>query len=218
MFPITKEMSLLFVSLLGFISLFILLHLIRPKERFPYESHPILTKNEEQLYNTLLPVANKNGWMILMKMRLADIIGVRKGTDDYMRYFNKIKAKHTDFILCDPYTLEVLCGIELDDDSHKRQDRIERDEFVNKVYQAADIPLIHVWNPITEDELEEVLLEYIPSFADQEEYNSEEEEDLLPDSDETLNELMKSIEEFIQPLEENTKTEESMTVEDHSML
>lgn len=162
---ITKEMVILVLALLGFFAMFFVIHLILPKEKFPYCAREILTKNELQLYNTLYCVAIRNGWMVLMKMRLADIIGVRKGTDDYMKYFNKIKAKHTDFVLCDPITLDVLAGIELDDDSHKRPDRIERDVFVNKVYQAADIPLIHVWNPISERELEDILWEYIPSLT-----------------------------------------------------
>ena len=85
-----------------------------------------------------------------------------------MSYFNRIKAKHTDFILCDPEDLDVLAGVELDDPSHERPERIERDEFVDGVYQAAGIPLIHVWMPITESELEALLLEQIPSLTGEE--------------------------------------------------
>lgn len=40
--------------------------------------------------------------------------------------------------------MKPLVGIELDDSSHDRADRQERDEFVNEVFQAAGLPLIHI--------------------------------------------------------------------------
>ena len=89
-----------------------------------------------------------------MKLRLADIVGVAPGQENYMSYFNRIKAKHTDFVICDPETMEVILAIELDDPSHEREERIERDAFVDKVYEAAGIPLLHEWLPQNEEELE----------------------------------------------------------------
>ena len=40
---------------------------------------------------------------------------------------NRIHAKHIDFVLCDPGNLQPILCIELDDPSHNRPDRIERD-------------------------------------------------------------------------------------------
>ncbi|MBO4887993.1 MAG: DUF2726 domain-containing protein [Firmicutes bacterium] len=147
--------------------LFLFFYLIRPKKKFPYERRELLTSNEFPFYQILYPLCEKHGWMLLVKMRLADILTVVPGEKDYMAYFNKIKAKHTDFVLCDPDTLEVLAGVELDDPSHERPERIERDEFVDQVYAAAGIPLLHVWMPITEKELEKELLALIPSLTGQ---------------------------------------------------
>ena len=138
---------------------FLLIYLIRPRPKYPYERRELMTKNELAFYQILRPICDLYGWDVLLKMRLADIVQVRPGTKEYMAHFNRIKAKHTDFILVDPETLLVLCGIELDDPSHERQDRIERDEFVDGVYEAAGIPLLHVWMPMTESELEELLLQ-----------------------------------------------------------
>ncbi|MBR3404955.1 MAG: DUF2726 domain-containing protein, partial [Firmicutes bacterium] len=99
-------------------------------------------------------------------------------------FFNRIKAKHTDFILVEPETLEVLAVVELDDPSHEREDRIERDEFVDHVYEAAGIPLLHIWMPIEEEELEAELLEWVDSLAD--EYADEADETAeLSETDET---------------------------------
>lgn len=161
-----KELYILAAVTAAFLLLFLLLHLFRPKDKYPYERRDLLTSNELEFYQILSPIVCQHGWQLLMKMRLADIMAVRKGTEEYMKYFNKIKAKHTDFVFCDPDTLEILAGLELDDPSHERPERIERDEFVDKAYAAAGIPLIHVWNPIEPEELEQILLEVLPSFAE----------------------------------------------------
>jgi hypothetical protein len=47
-----------------------------------------------------------------------------------------------DFLLCDPATMRPLAGIELDDASHARPDRQERDALVQKVFEAAGLPLV----------------------------------------------------------------------------
>jgi hypothetical protein len=40
--------------------------------------------------------------------------------------------------------MQPVLGIELDDSSHQRADRIERDEFVTRVFEAAGLPLLHI--------------------------------------------------------------------------
>jgi very-short-patch-repair endonuclease len=55
--------------------------------------------------------------------------------------FNKIACKHVDFVLCDK-ELNILLAIELDDSSHNRQDRKERDEIVNAAFRSAGLPLM----------------------------------------------------------------------------
>lgn len=80
------------------------------------------------------------------KVGLADIFYVRKENDAsrWRIYTNKIDRKHVDFLLCDLKTMQPLVGIELDDSSHRRPDREARDEFVDSVFAAAELPLIHI--------------------------------------------------------------------------
>jgi hypothetical protein len=59
-------------------------------------------------------------------------------------YTNKIDRKHVDFLLCDPKTVRPILGIELDDKSYQRQDRQERDEFVENVFSSAKLPLVRI--------------------------------------------------------------------------
>lgn len=150
----------------GIVLLMLFVYWLRPREKYPYVARELFSKREEAFYRTLAMVAYQHGWLLLVKLRLADVLSVAPKTDNYMSYFNKIKAKHTDFVLYDPKTLEVLCGVELDDPSHEREERKERDQFVDRAYMAAGIPLVHVWMEATHEELEEVLLEVIPDLAD----------------------------------------------------
>jgi hypothetical protein len=77
------------------------------------------------------------------KVRLADIFFVARPNEN-MTYFSRIAQKHLDFLICDSQTMKPLLGIELDDSSHKRDNQQERDEFVEKVFETAKLPLLHV--------------------------------------------------------------------------
>ncbi len=77
------------------------------------------------------------------KVSLADIFFVVHPNEN-MSAFNKINRKHVDFLICEPKTMKPKFAIELDDSSHQRADRMERDEFVDRVFETAGLSLIHV--------------------------------------------------------------------------
>ena len=62
-----------------------------------------------------------------------------------------------------------LLGIELDDKSHQRNDRQDRDQFVDQVFKAAGIPLLRV--PVKHtyslQEVQSILQSYIQLDASQ---------------------------------------------------
>ncbi len=70
---------------------------------------------------------------------VTDKAGRHSGT-----YFNWISQKHVDFVLCDPDTMQPLCAVELDDASHQQRGRRRRDQFMDKAFAAAGLPLFHV--------------------------------------------------------------------------
>ncbi len=111
---------------------------------FPYEKRYLLTKNEWYFYKKLKPIADKLGYSILAKIRLADLVGVKTKVDrkERAKYFAKIKAKHIDFILCNPENLAPVLLIELDDNSHNSDKRTERDHFVNTVLEKTGYKLL----------------------------------------------------------------------------
>lgn len=114
-------------------------------QTLPYEKQPSLFTPAERSFLGVLEQAVGNEFRIMGKVRLGDIVKVKAGLDNKERQsaFNKIQSKHVDFVACDPNDLSIQFVIELDDKSHERDDRQDRDAFVDKVMEAAEIPIIH---------------------------------------------------------------------------
>lgn len=102
----------------------------------------LMTPAELAFYSILSPIIGST-FMISSKVRLADIFQIRIGRGQKAA-FNKIVGKHVDFVIVHPSTSRILCGIELDDRSHQRPDRIERDRFVNELFASNHLPLLRI--------------------------------------------------------------------------
>lgn len=98
----------------------------------------LLSPTELSFYKVLLHVV-ENKKTILCKVRMTDIFYTNEPTAR-----NRIAQKHIDFILCDPQTMKPLAAIELDDKSHERADRKERDMLVDSIFQKTGLPIIHI--------------------------------------------------------------------------
>lgn len=132
------------ISVVAALALILLVKLRRQPVPYPYRHRPsLLTAAEQRFYHQLRKVVGDK-WAIFAMVRLADLIRVQPGTSKYQSWQNRINAKHLDFVLCDIDSLEPRLGIELDDRSHQRVDRIERDLFVNQALRDAKLPLLRV--------------------------------------------------------------------------
>ena len=120
----------------------LILRSFRP-DRYPYTARSALFTNTELKFLEALEEAVDEDYAIYGQVRLCDVIEVRKGMDrkSWGRAFAKIRAKHLDFVICDPEDHSILCAIELDDSSHERPDRRKRDHFLNHAMAAAGVPL-----------------------------------------------------------------------------
>lgn len=144
------------LALLGIAALIVLVIWLRIKFRKPditklYVPKPVLTKREYDFYKKLKPLADECGLNIYTKIRLADLIEPKPKSENplWMECFNKIKAKHIDFALADDDT-NIIVLIELDDRSHERPDRIERDDFVNAVLKNTGYTLLRTYGELDE--------------------------------------------------------------------
>ena len=134
---------------LGMIFKYLDQKLSRINYREAYQSRQLLTKREQQEYTKLKQYADARGWMICPKVRLWDLIEPKNGAGKKLTLENKIRSKHVDFVLCDE-KLVAQYIIELDDSSHDRSDRKERDDFVDEVVESVGYKIIHT-RAITED-------------------------------------------------------------------
>lgn len=111
--------------------------------KLPYHlSDRFLSPTELSFYQVLKQYID-NRVVICPKVGLKDFFFVGKESGkDYLKYFGKISQKHVDFLLCDPKSMKPICGIELDDSSHTSKKSNHRDQFVEKLYNEAQFPLV----------------------------------------------------------------------------
>jgi hypothetical protein len=117
-----------------------------PPENQPLPYKPrayLFTRAERSFLGVLLQVSEPK-YRVMAKVRLADLLIVEPGTAKRMSWFNRIAAKHVDFVLLDPGSMKCLLAIELDDKSHDEPDRQDRDGFVDRAFEAAGLKVLHI--------------------------------------------------------------------------
>ncbi len=117
-----------------------------PVAEWPYRTRDsLLSPAEVSFYHVLSSVMNGQA-VICPKVGLKDILLITKRykSREYYRYFGRISQKHVDFVLCEPKSMQPVVAIELDDRSHGKADRVERDTIVDQIFSAAGLPLRHV--------------------------------------------------------------------------
>lgn len=119
-----------------------------------YQPKYLLTKNEWYEYKKLKQYAESKDLKVCPKVRLLDIVEPRHGRNDYMSLIGKIQSKHADFVIC-TQDLRIKAILELDDGSHDKSSRQERDHFVDEVLNSVGYKIIHT-RSITENTLDDL--------------------------------------------------------------
>lgn len=105
---------------------------------------PILTNSEAQFFRVLQAAVGRR-YNIFAQLPLWTLIQTRSDDRKASTAFtNRINLKRVDFVLADLLTLRPVMAIELDDRSHQRTDRQQRDIFVDSVLERAGIPLVRI--------------------------------------------------------------------------
>ena len=115
-------------------------------DALPYTLKPALYSPAERSFLGVLEQAIGKHYQIFGKVRIADVVETRRGLSASTRQsaFNRINAKHFDFLLCDKGDLTVVCAIELDDRSHQKGSRQQRDAFIVELCRIVGLPLLRV--------------------------------------------------------------------------
>lgn len=110
----------------------------------PYKRKDWLFSKAERSFFGVLQQAVSNEHLIFAKIRVGDLLWLPKGTEGRQSHWNRIQSKHIDFVLCDHVNIKPLLAIELDDSSHEREDRKQRDAFMEEAFKAAGLPLLRL--------------------------------------------------------------------------
>ena len=115
-----------------------------PDDGLPYVLGAGLFSPAERSFIGVLDQLAGTDFRVFGKVRVADLVSVVQGVPKPMwqRAFNRISAKHFDYVLCRLSDLKPLCVIELNDKSHARNNRKERDVFLERVCTTIGLPLI----------------------------------------------------------------------------
>ena len=99
----------------------------------------VISLVELNFYNVLFEIAKELDLILFSQVSLYNIIETKYNNQTA---FNKIRSKTIDFVLVDKKNCRIKLCIELDDNTHNRYYRIERDKFINKLFKDLEINLI----------------------------------------------------------------------------
>ena len=116
-------------------------HAPAPSDLMRLDVH-LLTPAEREFFAILEPLS-RPACRISIKVRLADLFEVRPERGRQTA-FDLISNKHIGFIVTELETGRIVCGIELDDLTHRQAGRAGYDAFVNRLFASQQLPLVRV--------------------------------------------------------------------------
>ena len=104
-----------------------------------------LTKSEREFYDNLIKAVGDK-YHIFAQASLPTLVDHKIKGQSWRGSFAHISRKSVDFVLCDRTYISPKLAIELDDQSHQRQDRQNRDREVERILEQAGVPLLRIDN------------------------------------------------------------------------
>lgn len=106
----------------------------------------IMTRREEEFFRTLNDIFDKKCY-IIPQVHLSALLNHKVKGQNWKGAFAHINGKSVDYVLLRSKDLSVLCAVELDDSTHDKTSRIERDREVERLLNDSNIPLVRLRNP-----------------------------------------------------------------------
>ena len=104
-----------------------------------------MTKAENECYKALVQAVGSE-FFVFAQVHLPTIIDERIKGQSWRASRAHVNRKSVDFVLCDKEYISPKLAIELDDWSHARQDRQDRDREVERILKDANMPLLRITN------------------------------------------------------------------------
>lgn len=96
---------------------------------------------------------------IFPQIQLSSLLNHKIKGQNWQAALSRVQRKTVDFVLAEKTTMQTAYAIELDDRTHNRTDRINRDSFVNQALNGSGIPLVRLRNinRMTDSDIIEVI-------------------------------------------------------------
>jgi len=104
-----------------------------------------LTRAEHECYDALVEAVGAE-YRIFAQVHLPTLVDHTVRGQDWRAALAHINRKSVDFVLCDKKYLSPKLAIEMDDKSHDRPNRQERDREVERILRDAGVPLLRLEN------------------------------------------------------------------------
>jgi len=119
---------------------------VEEKAKYRYNrKNFFLTRAEHECYDALVEAVGAE-YRIFAQVHLPTLVDHTVRGQDWRAALAHINRKSVDFVLCDKAYLSPKLAIELDDKSHERPDRQERDREVERILHEAGVPLLRIEN------------------------------------------------------------------------
>lgn len=110
--------------------------------KYSYGSKRMIMTNAESEFFVTLHRAVQERYYVFPQVHLSALLEHKVKGQNWHAAFRHINGKSVDFALCDKATLRPVYAIELDDSTHERYDRRERDTEVERMFAQANLPLV----------------------------------------------------------------------------
>lgn len=113
---------------------------------FPFSGKSQLYTGAERQFLTLIEHAVKDEFRVMSRVRLIDLLSLRKNTHQKIAKSALIRAgsKQVDFVLCDKNDMMPVMAIDLVYGTGKNGHNTQRDFFVNGALETASIPHLRI--------------------------------------------------------------------------
>ena len=119
---------------------------LKKKSLYKYRRKDFLISRPEHEFFDILVEILGGQYHVFVQVHLPTILDHKITGQNWKGAFRHIDEKSVDFVICDKAYIKPLLAIELDDKSHEREDRIERDINVEEIFKEANMPLLRFEN------------------------------------------------------------------------
>ena len=127
-----------------------------------YAKSYVMTSRENECFKTLNEIFSSK-WFVVPQVHLSALLDYRVKGQNWNAAFRHINGKSVDFVLIGKESYKVICVIELDDSTHSKPNRIERDVEIERMFKEARIPLARIskFESMTKSEIAKVVTDAI---------------------------------------------------------